>query len=321
MAHPVLDKLLIQYQSLGVAPSTRRTYQTGVRSYLLFCDQFTIPPFPASPLTLRYFCSHIASHVSHKTIKVYLSGIRLEHLERGHHDPTDDELLRLLCKGIKRYQGDTSRLRLPITINVLKDLKTQLRNNSSYTLVEKRLLWSAFTLAFYAFLRASEFTASGLLWSDVQSSPTTVTIHLRQSKTDPFRRGHSVTIQATSTSTCPVRAMNLFIDLTTNRTGPLYCGGRFNPLSWEQLTRALRMLLQLAGYDQNSYASHSFRIGAATTAAAAGLPTWLIKAMGRWSSDAYQSYIHCPANTLQSIPRILSQADATQQPPWNPNAN
>ena len=49
------------------------------------------------------------------------------------------------------------------------------------------------------------------------------------------------------------------------------------------------MLLQLASYDQNSYASQSFRIGTAITAAAACLPTWLIKAMGRWSSDAYQS--------------------------------
>ena len=109
----------------NVAPSTRRTYKTKVCSYLLFCDQFTIPPFPASSLTLRYFCSYIASHVSHKTIKVYLSGIQLEHLERGHHDPTDDKLLHLLCKGIKRSQGDNSRLRLPITINVLKALKTQ----------------------------------------------------------------------------------------------------------------------------------------------------------------------------------------------------
>ena len=120
MANPVLDRLLVQYQSLAVAPSTRRTYQAGVRSYLLFCDKFTIPSLPASPLTLYYFCSYIASHVSHKTIKVYLSGIWLEHLERGHHNPTDDDLLRLLCKGIKRSQGDTSRPQLPVTINVLK---------------------------------------------------------------------------------------------------------------------------------------------------------------------------------------------------------
>ena len=321
MAHPVLDRLLVQYQSLGVAPSTRRTYQARVRSYLLFCDRFTISPFPASPLTLRYFCSYIASHVSHKTIKVYLSGIRLEHLERGHHDPTDDDLLRLLCKGIKRSQGDTSRPQLPVTINVLKALKTQLRNSSCYSLVEKRLLWSAFTLAFYAFLRAGEFTDSSLQWCDVQSSPTTITIHLRQSKTDLFRCGQSIILQATSTSTCPVRAMNLFTDLITTRTGTLYCGGRFNPLSREQLTRALRMLLQLAGYDQHSYASHSFRIGAATTAAAAGLPAWLIKAMGRWSSDAYQTYIQCPASTLQAIPRVLSRTNAAQQAPWDPDTN
>ena len=140
MANPVLDRPFVQYQSLGVAPSTRRTYQAGVHSYLLFCDKFTIPPFPASPLTLRYFCSYTASHVSHKTIKVYLSGIRLEHLERGHHDPTDDNLLHLLFKGIKRSQGNTSRQRLPVTINVLKASKTQLRNSSHYSLVEKRLL-------------------------------------------------------------------------------------------------------------------------------------------------------------------------------------
>ena len=238
MANPVLDRLLIQYQSLAVAPSTRQTYQAGVRLYFLFCDKFTIPPFPASPLTLRYFCSYIASHVSHKTIKVYLSGIRLEHLERGHHNPTDNDLLRLLCKGIKRSQGDTSRPWLPVTINVLKALKTQLWNSSYYSLVEKRLLWSAFTLAFYTFLQAEEFTDSSLQWSDVQSSPTTITIHLRQSKTDPFRRVQFIFLQATSTSTCPVRTMNLFTDLITTRTGPLYCESCFNPLSREQLINA-----------------------------------------------------------------------------------
>ena len=125
-------------------------------------------PFPASSLTLRYFCAHIAFRVSHKTIKVYLSAVQLEHLERGLPDPMDDELLRLLCKGLKRSQGDTSRLWLPITSNILKVLKTQLRIDSSHTLLEKRLLWSAFTLAFYGFLRASEFASSNLLWSDVE---------------------------------------------------------------------------------------------------------------------------------------------------------
>ena len=81
------------------------------------------------------------------------------------------------------------------------------------------------------------------------------------------------------------------------------------------------MLLQLAGYDQHSYASHSFQISAATMAAVAGLPAWLIKIMGRWSSDAYQIYIQCPASTLQAIPHVLSRTNAAQQPPWEPDTN
>ena len=250
-----------------------------------------------------------------------MAGIRLEHLERGLHDPADDKLLQLLCTGIKRSQGTTSRTRLPITIDLLCSLKTQLRNDSSYSLLEKRLLWSAFTLAFYGFLRASEFTSSSLQWLDVQFSATTVAIDLRQSKTDPFRRGHTITIQATSTSTCPVQAISCFAELSTLKSGSVYYGGRFTPLSRDHLIDVLRRLLQQAGYQQYLYSSHSFRIGAATTTAAAGLPAWLIKSLGRWSSNAYQTYIQCPPETLRLIPSLLARANTSKQSPWNPYIN
>ena len=81
------------------------------------------------------------------------------------------------------------------------------------------------------------------------------------------------------------------------------------------------MLLQLAGYDQHSYASHSFRIGAATTTAATGLPAWLIKAMGRWSSDAYQTYIQCLASTLQAIPVYFPELMLPNSHTWDPDTN
>ena len=104
------------------------------------------------------------SGVSYKTIKVYLAGIQLEHLERDLEDPTKDEVLHLLCTGIKRSQDTQSHTRLPITINVLKTLKSQLCRDPSFSLLEKRWLWAAFTLAFYGFLKASEFAIAALMW-------------------------------------------------------------------------------------------------------------------------------------------------------------
>ena len=65
-----------------------------------FCHQYNLTALPASCLTLQYFCVHEAQHISDKTIKVYLAAIRLRHIEHGFHDPTTDNLLQLVCRGI-----------------------------------------------------------------------------------------------------------------------------------------------------------------------------------------------------------------------------
>ena len=314
-----------------MAPSTRRVYQSGLRSFYDFCEKYRIHPLPASSLTLQFFCVEVSSHVSYKTLKVYLSGIRLAHLEHGFRDPTNDEVLHLVCRGIRRLLGgDNCRNRCPITINLLRTLKTQLSRSTTYTILEQRLLWAAFALAFYGFMRVSEFTSStssdsfsppGLHWSDVQLHQSLVTLTLRQSKTDPFRRGHCITITSTNTSTCPVRALHHYYSLVppANQVGPLFNGGRFTPLSRVQVTSVIRQLLQGTGVNQAHYSSHSFRIGAATTAAAARLPPSLIKTLGRWRSNAYESDVQFPPSSLNAVPSILARTDAETQPTWNPD--
>ena len=91
---------------------------------------------------------------------------------------------------------------------------------------------------------------------------------------------------------------------TEHRTGSLFKAGRFSPLSHTHVTDVLRQLLQQAGYDSHLYSSHSFRIGAVTTSAAAGLPPWLIKTLGRWNSNAYMTYICCSPHVLRWIPAL-----------------
>ena len=153
------------------------------------CHDLSGPPL-TTPL-----CACVCVHrYSYTSIKVYLAGIRLTHLELGLSDPTSDECLRLVVRGIRRFQGDSTHPRLPITINLLHTLKQQLRI-SNFSLVKQHLLWAAFTMAFYAFLHVSEFTSSTnnsrsvvLQWSDILWTPHTLTITLRQSDR-PFSQG------------------------------------------------------------------------------------------------------------------------------------
>ena len=311
MADPAFEGLLNHYQSLGVAPSTRRTYQAGVRALQQFCNRYTVTAFPASPLTLCYFCCYMACQVSYKTIKVYHAGIRLGHIERGFEDPMKDELLHLLCTGIKQSQGVSLYTHLPIIITVLQTLKSQLSLDPSFSPLEKCLLWAAFTLAFYGFLRASEFATPNLTWRHIQLAGDRYTVLIEQSKTDPFRHGHTIAIHASGTSTCPVRALQLYVSaiLPLQDDSPVFKGDRFSPLDRQHLTNTIRHLLLKTKYIHHQCSSYSFRSGAATTAAGAGIPDWLIKILGRWSSNAYQVYIHSSPAMIQSVPALLAHAN------------
>ena len=48
------------------------------------------------------------------------------HIEQGLLDPTTNESLHLVCRGIHRQQDNPERKRLPITIDLLRTLKSQL---------------------------------------------------------------------------------------------------------------------------------------------------------------------------------------------------
>ena len=67
-----------------------------------------------------------------------------------------------------------------------------------------------------------------------------------------------------------------------------------------------RKALMAAGVQAEAYTGHSFRIGEATTAAAKGVADNLIKALGRWTSEAYQIYIRLPREQLAVSTTVLA---------------
>ena len=88
--------------------------------------------------------------------------------------------------------------------------------------------------------------------------------------------------------------------------GPLFCFKRGTPLTRPEFAARVKSALQLLGYPANKYAGHSFRAGAASTAAAVGLEDSVIKTMGRWESSAYLLYIRLPRVQLQGVATALS---------------
>ena len=120
----------------------------------------------------------------------------------------------------------------------------------------------------------SSFTSTG--W---------VTLHLKASKTDPYRQGCSLLISPSPRSVCAVRVLRKYLALRlTTGTSPLYVFQSGN-----YLTTILRTLPQRLGISSELYASHSLRIGAATSAAEAGLPPWHIQTLRRCCGPATAS--------------------------------
>jgi hypothetical protein len=66
------------------------------------------------------------------------------------------------------------------------------------------------------------------------------------------------------------------------------------PLSRQFATSQLRLSLSYLGSSWKNYKSHSFRIGAATTAASMNIPEYQIQQMGRWHSKAFKNDVRIP---------------------------
>ncbi|RXN13000.1 poly [Labeo rohita] len=67
----------------------------------------------------------------------------------------------------------------------------------------------------------------------------------------------------------------------------------------------LKSVLLLSGTPADNFSSHSFRIGAATTAAQKGLSQQQIQALGRWSSEAFKSYIRSDRSLIKEAHQTL----------------
>ena len=308
----------------GLAASTQKTYNSAKKRYLNFCREKVLSPLPASENQLCQFVSSLAiQSLCHNTIKSYLAAIRHLHIAEGHGDPHIHEMARLeqVLKGIKMVQsrGPKRAERLPITPRMLVKLKEAWASGASK--FDAQMLWAAASLCFFGFMRSGELTirsvssydeSAHLSFNDVAvdctHDPRILRVHLKASKTDPFRVGINIYVGKTGNVLCPVSAVLHYMVSRGPGVGPLFKFEDGSPLTRAKFVEKVKEALALVGVDSKGYSGHSFRIGAATAAAKQGISDASIKMLGRWKSSAYQVYIKTPRQQLASFSHRLGDS-------------
>ena len=185
--------------------------------------------------------------------------------------------LQYVLRGIRSEEARLNRQprqRLPVTIEVLRKIHSILLLDPNN--FDNIMLWAAFLLCFFGFLRSGEVTIPDqnsydpqvhLNFQDISAdnptSPSLLSIRIKASKTDPFRQGVSI---KTNNSLCPVSAILAYLVARGTKPGLLFYFKDGTPLTKARFTQNFRQLLTQAKIDCSLYAGHSFRIGAATTA-------------------------------------------------------
>jgi len=296
-----------------------------MKHYSELCEQVHAQLTPTSESLLCRFVTYLANqNISHSTIKVYLAGVRQLHVKRREHMPLFNSMpcLNQVLRGIKIRQSKSSTTnhqpRLPITPEALLRIKNTWEREGLDN--DKVMLWAAFTTCFFGFLRSGEVgletngafdPTRDLTPQDVEvdnlDHPKLLKLHLKHSKTDPYSEGSDIFIARTNDELCPVAALLSWLTQRNgDQRGPLFCFKSGAPLTRSTLVIRLKRALSAAGIDPTRFAGHSFRIGAATTAAKKGVADSTIKRLGRWKSAAYLRYIKLSPATLATAASSIS---------------
>ena len=285
--------------------STRSSYKSQWNTFLRFCEELSFTPLPASSETISMFIAFLhKENFQTSTIRTYLSAIGFYHKINSYENPVASYPVSKCLQGtskdqaLKRKNLKKPIVRLPITKRILHKLihVLPLLKFDNYS---NRMLKALFLLFYYASLRAGEAVKTNstdniLRLENVErfSSRSKQGYLIRFMK---FKHSKvPITLSLLSTGQkmyCPVVALDEYLKLRGQGQGYLFLKANGSPLTRNYVSVLLKICLKKCGYRQESYNTHSFRIGRTTDLAAANHSENLIKITGRWHSNAYKKYI------------------------------
>ena len=248
-----------QFLDNSVSDNTRSMYRSAWKNFEKWAQDRAALTMPASPTLVAAYLSHLVEerHLSVATVRLHRTALGAIHKANGHEDPTDNEGVRQMLKGIARRYG-----------RALGDGEKQ---ESA-----ERASWRGRVVALLSVLRDGllrRSEAAALTRNDVELRDNgTALINVRRSKTDPEAEG--VTLFIGHQAGEALRAIRPAEDLLVPST-------RVFGLSPQQIGRKVKAAAVSAGLG-DGFTGHSGRVGMAQDLAKTGAELPALMTAGRW---------------------------------------
>ena len=129
--------------------------------------------------------------------------------------------------------------------------------------------------------------AVNLCVEDISLFTDYVILRLKESKTDPFRKGIDIKLFKIDGPICPFSALRKYFSVRKTKfvkmspMDPLFVIDSHQALSRQYFLDKVKFIFHLCGYDPTLYNGHSFRSGTATSAGKALVEDHMINILGR----------------------------------------
>ncbi|CAC5378899.1 unnamed protein product [Mytilus coruscus] len=239
-------------------------------------------------------------------------------LESDNNTPLDR--LSYILNSVKKLQKPRNKKRLPITFEILEKIIFRLRQGVFTPFIDL-MLEAVCTVGFYGFMRCGEFTvlkanqfdpSVNLCIGDIMFHKDMIVLKLKQSKTDPFRKGIDIQLHKVQNQICPFKILVKYLQVRESLnqnlpSDPLFISQNSLALERNYFINCIKQVLSICGFNPDHYNGHSLRIGAATTAGKAHIEDHLVKILGRWSSDSYCRYIRVSSTSIKHAQDLLGK--------------
>lgn len=269
---PEIRKRVQDFADAALSDNSKRTYRAAWKDFVFYCNANNIQPAPASPTDVENYLTFCAyGNLKVSTIEIRVDAISKFHAINKLPDPTKDESIKSLMKGIRRRLGVRPNQKKALIREDLRKIVLKFPDN--LTGVRNKAI---FLVTWICAFRRGE--AMSFDFNDLSFYDWGVSALLKESKGDQERAGIEQAIPYINDETiiCPIRALKKWLADAKIESGPVFRKvDRWGKVSKERLSSQVVALLvkdaiKSIGLNPAEYSAHSLRAGFITQASLDG---------------------------------------------------